>query len=172
MLFADVVALISGETDQTQKLLSKVQTEEAIIGLHINAKNTKFMAYNQPDDIDIQTTSEELLKKVQNFKYLGGWVASSEQDLEIRKALAWSACNKMKKIWHSNMNRKTKVRLFRAPVESVLLYNSETWTINKNMQKKITGCYTRMLRKATNTPWKEKKTIKFSIKTYSHFPKQ
>ena len=64
MLFADVVALISGETDQTQKLLSKVQTEEAKIGLHINAKNTKFMAYNQPDDIDIQTTSGELLKKV------------------------------------------------------------------------------------------------------------
>ena len=29
------------------------------------------MAYNQPDDIDIQTTSGELLKKVQNFKYLG-----------------------------------------------------------------------------------------------------
>ena len=64
MLFADVVALISGETDQTQKLLSKVQTEEAKIGFHINAKNTKFMAYNQLDDIDIQTTSGELLKKV------------------------------------------------------------------------------------------------------------
>ena len=42
------------------------------------------------------TTSEKLLKEVQNFKYLGGWVASSEQDFEIRKALAWSACNKMK----------------------------------------------------------------------------
>ena len=157
MLFADVVPLISEETDQTQKLLSKVQTKEAKIGLHINAKNTKFMAYNQSNDIDIQTTSGELLKKVQNFKYLGGWVASSEQDFEIRKALAWSACNKMKKVWQSNMNRKTKVRLFTAPVESVLLYNSETWTINKNMQKKINGCYTRMLRKTTNTSWKERK---------------
>ena len=56
------------------------------------------------------------------------------------------------------MNRKTKVRLFRATVESVLLYNSETWTINKNMQKRINGCYTRMLRMATNTSWKEKTT--------------
>ena len=71
------------------------------------------MAYNQPDDITIQMTCGELLKKAQNSKYLGGWVASSEQDFEIRKALAWSACNKMKKIWKSNMNRKIKVRLFR-----------------------------------------------------------
>ena len=58
-------------------------------------KKTEFLAYKQPDDITIKTKSGELLKKVQNFKYLGGWVASSEQDFEIRKALAWSACNKM-----------------------------------------------------------------------------
>ena len=109
------------------------------------------MAYKQPDNITTQTATEEPLKEVQNFKYLGGWVASIEQDFKIRKALAWSACNKMKKIWKSNMNRKIKVQLFRATVESALLYNSETWTINKNMQKEIDGCYTRMLRMATNT---------------------
>ena len=50
------------------------------------------MTYNQPDDKTIQT-SWELLKKVKNFKYLGDWVASSEQDFEIRKSLAWSVCN-------------------------------------------------------------------------------
>ena len=56
------------------------------------------------------------------------------------------------------MNRKIKVRLFKATVQSVLLYNSETWTINKNMQKRMDGCYTRTLRMATNTSWKEKTT--------------
>ena len=158
MLFADDVALLSEEIDQAQKLLSKVQTEAAKIGLHLNAKKTEFMAYKKPDDITIKTKSGELLRKVQNCKYLGGWVASSEQDFGIRKALAWSACNKMKKIWKSNMNRTIKVRLFRATVESVLLYNSETWFINKNMQKRVDGCYTRMLRMTTNTSWKEKTT--------------
>ena len=64
----------------------------------------------------------------------------------------------MKIIWKSNMNRKIKVRLFRATVESVLLYNSETWTINKNMQKRIDGCYTSVLRQATNTSWNERTT--------------
>ena len=72
------------------------------------------------------------------------------------KEQCWSVCNKAKKIWKSNMNRKIKARLFRATVESVLLYNSQTWTINKNMQKRIDGCYTRMLRMATNTSWTAK----------------
>ena len=123
MLFADDVTFLSEETDQAPKLLSKIQTETAKIGLFLNAKKTEFMAYKQPNDIAIKTKSGELLKKVQNFKYLGGWVASTEQDFEIRKTLAWSACNKMKKIWKSNMNRKIKVRLFRTIVESVLVYN-------------------------------------------------
>ena len=71
-----------------KKLLSKVQTEAAKIGLHIYAKKTEFMAYKKPDNIIINLTSGELLKKVQNIKYLGGWVASSEQDFEVREALA------------------------------------------------------------------------------------
>ena len=49
-----------------------------------------------------------------------------------------------------------KIRLFRATVESVLLYNSETWTINKSLQRKIDGCYTRMLWMAVGVSWKAK----------------
>ena len=83
-------------------------------------------------------------------------MASSEKDFEIRKAMAWSACNKLKLIWSSNLSRNLKIRLFRATVESVLLYNSETWTINKSMQRKIDGCYTRMLRMALGISWQAK----------------
>ena len=83
-------------------------------------------------------------------------MASSEHGFEIRKAMAWSACNKLKLIWSSNLTRNLKIRLFRATVESVLLYNSETWTINKSLQRKIDGCYTRMLRMAVGVSWKAK----------------
>ena len=64
----------------------------------------------------------------------------------------------MKKIWKSNINRKIKVRLFRTTVELFLLHNSETWTINKKMKKRINGSYTRILRMTTNASWKEKET--------------
>ena len=42
------------------------------------------------------------------------------------------------------------VGLFYATVESVLLYGSECWTLNKTLQKSLDGCYTRMLRAVLN----------------------
>ena len=64
------------------------------------------------------------------------------------------------KIWKSNMNRKIKVQLFRDTVKSVILCSSETWTINKDMQKKLDGCWEwqHQNAEATNTSWKEKTT--------------
>ena len=130
--------------------------EASKIGLHINAKKTELMTFNYKDEITIITLKGDKVKNVLDFKYLGGWMASSEHDFEIRKAMAWSACNKLKLIWSSNLTRNLKIRLFRATVESVLLYNSETWTINKTLQRKIDGCYTRMLRMAVGVSWKAK----------------
>ena len=87
-------------------------------------------------------------------------MASSEKDFEIRKALAWSACHKLKAIWSSQLSNELKVSLFRATVESVLTYNAQTWTVNKALEKRINGCYTRMLRMALNVSWKQRLTNK------------
>ena len=65
-------------------------------------------------------------KVVNNFKYLGAWMSSSSKDFEIRKALAWQACHKLKKLWNSKLKRKLKIRTFQATIESILLYGSET----------------------------------------------
>ena len=156
LMFADDIALLSQEIAQAQELLSRVEMEASKIGLHINAKKTELMTFNYKDEITIITLKGDKVKNVLDFKYLGGWMASSEHDFEIRKAMAWSACNKLKLIWSSNLTRNLKIRLFRATVESVLLYNSETWTINKTLQRKIDGCYTRMLRMAVGVSWKAK----------------
>ena len=116
------------------------------------------MQFNQEVKTPIIGKSGGVIKVVDNFKYLGGWMHSTEKDFEIRKALAWSSCHKLQKIWKSDMNRKLKVRLFLTTVESVLLYGSETWSINKTLQKRLDGCYTRMLRMALNISWEAKLT--------------
>ena len=156
LMFADDIALLSQEIAQAQELLTRVEMEASKIGLYINAKKTELMTFNYEDEITIITMKGDKVVNVLDFKYLGGWMASSEKDFEIRKAMAWSACNKLKLIWSSNLSRNLKIRLFRATVESVLLYNSETWTINKSMQRKIDGCYTRMLRMALGISWQAK----------------
>ena len=114
----------------------------------MNAKKTQFMAFNQLHDIHIQTQDGTFLKEVQDFKYLGAWVQNTENDIKIRKAMAWRACNKLNNIWSSKLPWNIKRQLFQATVESVLLYGSETWNITNRTGKSLDGCYTRMLRKA------------------------
>ena len=65
------------------------------------------------------------LEKVTDFVYLGAWIATTERDLRVRKAKAWAACHKLKKMWKSDLRRGLKIRLFVATVESILL--SSIW---------------------------------------------
>ena len=83
-----------------------------------------------------------VLDAVDDFVYLGAHLDNPEHEFAVRKPKAWAACHQMKKIWSSKMRRQLKIRLFRATVESILLYGSETWTITEALAKQIDGCYT------------------------------
>ena len=155
--FADDISLLSNEIIQAQESLRRVEIEAQKVGLHLNEKKTEAMVFNQ-EITPITSTNAKTIKVVENFKYLCGWLKSSEKDFEIRKAHAWTACHKLQKIWKSNIKKKIKERLFLATVESILLYGSETWTLTKSLQKRLDGCYTRMLRMVYNVSWKEKIT--------------
>ena len=63
--------------------------------------------------------------------------------------------------------KKIKRTSFFATVESVLLYGAETWSINKAFQKKINGCYTRLLRMAMNISWTQRLT---NAELYQNIP--
>lgn len=155
--FADDIALLSNEIHQAKELLKQVETEAAKVGLHVNAKKTEVMRFNQVQN-DITSISGGKIKEVENFKYLGGWMESSEKDVQARKALAWVACHKLRSIWSSKLKKSIKIRLFLTTVESVLLYNCNTWTLTKNMEKSLDGTYTRMLRMVLNVSWKQHMT--------------
>ena len=74
----------------------------------------------------------------------------------------------MKTIWSSKMENHLKIRTFKATIEPMLLYDSECWTIDSTMRKQIDGCYTRLLRMATNISWKDKVT---NTQMYKGIPK-
>ena len=105
---------------------------------------------------------------MENFKYLGAWTQSTEKDFAVRKALAWRACHKFRKVWSSKISRKIKVRLFLTTIEWVLLYGSEAWTLTKKLTKQLDGCCTRMLSMALNVSWKVHLT---NEQLYGEFPK-
>ena len=88
--YNDDLALLSDNSYNAQKLLKKKEKSSAFIGLlHINATKTKYMCYNQ--DGAIETLNEILLKKVDDFVYLGSNIDSTEKDVLIRISKAWSA---------------------------------------------------------------------------------
>ena len=89
------------------------------VGLYLNEKKTEF--YNKCHDnsiCQIKTLNGSFLKEVDDYKYLGSYISSSEKDFLTRRAMAWSACNDMHRIWTSQIKTEIKVKLFRATMRA------------------------------------------------------
>ncbi len=81
-------------------------------------------------------------------------MSSSARDFEIRKEYAWKAAISLNRIWKSEiLSRNTTLRIFKSTVKSVLLYGSETWPMTKILNKRLDGCYTKLLRYIFNIKW-------------------
>ena len=155
LAYADDIALINASVQLAENLLHCVERSALQVGLHLNASKTELLTSNISDPGEIKSLSGEPIKRVSHFKYLGAYVPNSLHDFNSRKALAWSAINKLERIWKSDLNKNLKIKFFRACVESILLYNSETWTLTQAMTTKIDGLYTKLLRRALNVSWKD-----------------
>ena len=150
--FADDIALISSTIANAQSLLNSLESAANCVGLYLNESKTEYLTLNESDPTNsINTISGIALKRVEDYKYLGSYISSSEKDFKVRKALAWSACNRLNKIWSSHsIDSKLKVKIFQSAVEPILLYGSETWSLTKQLEKQLDGNYTRLLRRVKN----------------------
>ena len=165
--FADDLALISNTLEQAQLFLLKVELISAKVGLNLNEDKTKYISFNSPEG-QIVSLSGCCIEELDDFLYLGSWVVSSRKDINVRIGKAWSALSKMEKIWKSDLKKELKISLFRATVESILLYGSSSWTMTKDMEKRLDGTYTRLLRVVLNVSWKDHLTNK---ELYGKIPK-
>ena len=123
------------------------------------------MCYNQTGDIS--TLDGTPLKLVDKFTYLGSSVESTEKDIDTRLTKAWTAINRVSIIWKSDLTDKMKRSFFQAAVTSILLYGCITWTLTKQLEKKLDGNYTRMLRAILNKSWRQHPT---RHQLYGHLP--
>jgi hypothetical protein len=158
--FADDLALLSNTIQDAQSLLHDLEVAAEKVGLFMNASKTEFMTINiDPEEASINANSRDPLEQVQDFKYLGSYIADSRKDFNTRKGMAWTACIKLQKVWTSGISEHLKIKFFKACVEPVLLYGSETWTLNRQFEKCLNGCYTRLLMKVRNLQWKKHPTL-------------
>ena len=82
----------------------------------------------------------EEIEEVESFEYLGAKVINkggADEDIK-RIGKAWAAFNKLSKIWNSGeLQRKTKIKIFKTNVLAVLMYGSETWKMTQGDEKKL-----------------------------------
>ena len=93
----------------------------------------------------VKSLNGNILKQVDNFKYLGSYIyiyiSSSKKDF----------ASHYMDLWHLNQNKNKLVQnLFK----SKPLYGSETWTMSKQLEKRLDGTYTRLLMRVQNINWK------------------
>ena len=165
--YADDLAVLADILKDATFLLHSIERTAKEIGFYLNADKTEFICFNQDASERMKSIDGEKIKQVEDFKYLGSYIASTQHDVNIRLGKAWNALNELDKIWKSNLTDKLKRNFFRAAVETVLLYGSVSWTLTTHLEKKIDGAYTRMLRTALNRSWKDHPT---NVELYGHIP--
>ena len=107
------------------------------------------------------------LKLVDKFTYLGSSVSSTEKDIDTRLTKAWTAIDRLSIIWKSDLIDKIRRSFFQSAVVSILLYGCTTWTLTKQLEKKLDGNYTRMMRAILNKSWRQRPA---RHQLYGHLP--
>ena len=141
------IASILKRLEQSQLQLQDTSNRAKKVSLEVNIKKTEAMT-NQAKNGTIKLDGETI-KWVENFKYLGSMMLSSETDIKIRKGQAWGAFWKMKDIWKSiKISLTLKINIFKASCLSILLYGSESWIITQKLADNLycfaTNCFRNM----------------------------
>ena len=146
--YAEDIALQANTAAQADTLPHSLKWAAAGIGFHVNADKTEYMCFDKRGNIS--TLNGSSMKLVNNFTYLEWRVSSTEKDMKMRRANAWTAIDWLSVIWKPDLNDKIKRSFFQAAVFSILVYGCTVWTLHKRLEKKLDSHYTRILRAILN----------------------
>ena len=107
------------------------------MGLLINVEKTVQMVFNIENSDSLVHDGHQIYK-VEDLKYLGSYIISSEKDIEMRIGLTWTAFEKLRHILTSSkLDLKLRMRIFNAACIPVLLYGCESWTQTETSMEKL-----------------------------------
>ena len=139
--FADDIAFLTYGQPELQQQISQLHSISSRFGLKISTSKTEVQCISrQPPKLHINIDGTELTQ-VEHFTYSGGVIsqdARCELDIRRRVSLATGVASSLNTVWESkDISMKTKVRVYEALVKSVLLYNSETWTMKRSDENRL-----------------------------------
>ena len=131
--YADDIVLLVNTPTQAESLLHSLELAAGDIGFYVNADKTEYMCFNQRGNISLINVGS--LKLVDKFTYLRSSGSSTENDIDMRLAKAWTAVDRLLVIWKSVLSDKIKCDFFQAVIVSILLYGCTTWTLTNRTEK-------------------------------------
>ena len=151
--FADDLALAADTLSKLQTIYTKLSSHMQKWGMTISTAKTEAMVtlIQHTGYLTEDVEGQLLVKFTDAFKYLGchvDWQLTCEADIthrldQARKAF-WKLANT---VWYvSPLSLRTKIQVYRSCVLSVLLYGSETWTVNFAMRKRLNAFHFMCLR--------------------------
>ena len=128
----------ASDTVEPHESLEKAQSQLDLlclmakeVGLCINTTKTKLITCNIPHS-RLQLHGEDI-ENVEDFQYLGLYIASTRKFIKCRKGKAWSAFWKWDRVWKSPASLQQKVQLIKESALSVLLHGCESWVVHPTL---------------------------------------
>ena len=153
--YADDICLINSSVAEMQDKTKAVSKQASKLGLIINKNETEVMR-NLTDRTPI-TVGGTILKEAEKFTYLGGIVTMNGEcliSIRCRLDKAVSVVTKLGTIWkNKSISQKSKLKLFRSNVLTVLLYGAKCWGLTAGIEKKLASFHQKCLRQILNIRW-------------------
>ena len=137
--FADDQAILAEDRMDIDYMLRKLHEEYSRYGLEINVSKTEYVVFGGTGlDLKIGTAQ---VKNTKTFKYLGVRLTASggsSDEICSRMGQAKSAIRQLNSLlWSTKITKHTKIRIYKAIVESIGTYGAELWEISKRNKTRI-----------------------------------
>lgn len=157
LMYADDIVLIADNKQKMQKLLKAWIEEIENLQMKVNISKSKVMIYNKATNDEEYTFYYQgrTFEEVSTMEYLGSTFTNDGKfDLEIASRTgkanrAYYALNKTI-FGKKEVSRENKLIIYNTIVSPIMLYSSETWTIQRNHRSKLTAAEMKVLRKIAN----------------------
>ncbi|XP_070207739.1 uncharacterized protein [Littorina saxatilis] len=148
---------MGGSVTKLQHLTNRLAARASAYGLEVSTENSKVMV-NSKNTTSATTNismNGEPLEEVSRSKYMGATLSKDDNctaEICIRIPATTAAMAWLNMVWKSNISFQTKLKLFRSPVVSILLYGCETWTQLADDERKTQAFENKCLRKLIRIP--------------------
>jgi len=155
--YADDIAAVEDDPASIAKTLENIESASSKLGLHISWAKTKVQNIGAGQAIQNLAVEGQSVEGVEKFIYLGSSLNSADgsRSEQLRRiGIASGIMNSLERIWSQpHLSLHTKLRMYMSLVLPVLLYASETWTVNKSDLGHLQAFHMRCQRRILGVRW-------------------